>query len=1053
MVGSFLLQAQQEMAFHHLKVEDGLSQSTVYCILQDKNGFIWIGTGDGLNRYDGTGFKHYKPAPGDTSGLPSSVIVSLFEDSAGFLWMGTNGGGLCRMNPFTGEFKTYRHDPADTGSISSNRVYDMIHLRGSKFLVATFNGGVNVFDYRTEKFSVLTSSRSKQGLTRHSNVSRMLRTSDGTIWIASREGLHFINPETRETGIFLNDPENPHSLPENRVQCLFEDSRNRLWIGTFDRGICYFDKNKNQFIRIREQEKLQASGISFINCFYEDHEGRLWIGTNGNGILLLDTATWRISHLENEPANNLSLSSNQILCFYRDRGGLLWIGNNGSGLDLYTKPFDYFTRCNGLFNPGTGNKNVYSVFEDNRHGLWYGTNGGGLHFQDGENQKVIRYVNVPGRKNSLSDNSVWCLSADGQQRLWVGTNGGGLNIFDRTNNQFTVFNTDFSNKQNISGGTVLKIFHDHLNHLWIGSQIGGAFEYDTGLKLLRRYQVDEPDTNGMGSNTVFAIHEDAGHRMYFGTGGGGLTVFDRKTNRFQTYKTKHGQQAAISHNDVLCIQEDGNGTLWLGTNGGGLNAFDKRSGRFLNYTDRDGLPNNVVYALEMDGGGNLWLSTNNGICKFSPPVRLDFTNRQAESNRPRSVKNYSTRDGLSSNEFNLGASFRNQAGWMYFGNTNGITAFHPDSIRENTYRPPVVLIGFKVFEKPYPLDSSITGKRKIILRYSQNFFSFEFSALNYLFPDKNTYSYRMENFDPDWNDIGNRHYASYTNLDPGEYVFRVRAANNDGIWSDKMASVSIIITPPFWKTGWFKGAMFLLAAGISLGGFKLRVRQIRREEKKKTEFRVALAEVEMKALRAQMNPHFIFNSLNSINKYISTNNPDTASDYLARFSRLIRLIFENSMHPAVPLSSDLEALELYIQMESLRFKNNLGYVIEVAPDIDTESILIPPLLLQPFVENAILHGIMPKGSPGLLRLKIFTGDGELHAEIEDNGIGRKKSAELKAASLGKHKSLGMKVTRERIELLNREKKIASSVTFTDLEDEQGQPSGTRVEIRLPLDYL
>jgi hypothetical protein len=407
-------------------------------------------------------------------------------------------------------------------------------------------------------------------------------------------------------------------------------------------------------------------------------------------------------------------------------------------------------------------------------------------------------------------------------------------------------------------------------------------------------------------------------------------------------------------------------------------------------------------------------------------------------------RKYDKSDGLQGTEFNAGAYYRSNDGELFFGGINGYNSFYPRDVKDNTLLPEVVLTGFKVLNEDVGLAASLEYTDTITLTHKDYVFSLEFAAIHLTAPEKNRYAYTLEGFDEDWV-YTQRRFATYTNLDPGGYVFKVKASNNDGIWNDKGLSISIFIRPPFWRTWWFYALVSVLVASIVWTLYKFRVGQIRKEEKLKTEFNKRLADVEMTALRAQMNPHFLFNCLNSINRFIVRNDAETASNYLTKFSRLIRLILQNSKSPTIALKSELEALKLYIDMEEMRFENRFDYHIHVDDTIEVEYVEVPPLLLQPYVENAIWHGLMHKEAKGKLTIEITKEGNRLRCMIEDNGIGRQKAQQLKRKSATRNKPMGMKITTDRLNLYQKQ----TEVQVVDLLDLNGDPSGTRVILGMP----
>lgn len=461
---------------------------------------------------------------------------------------------------------------------------------------------------------------------------------------------------------------------------------------------------------------------------------------------------------------------------FQDSKGILWVGTYGGGLNAFDKNKNsYVTYKHDDKNKHSiSNDRVVSILEDKDGILWFGTDGGGLNRFDRKTNKFKSYQHNPGIAGTLSNNVIWCMSLDAEGHIWVGTRGGGLNLFDKDNGTFSIF----------------------------------------------RHSPN--DINSIGHDFVRVIYDDRKGNLWIGTDGGGFSVMNKKTHHFRTYKSHKNDKHGLNHNIVRTIYIDNKDRVWIGTDGGGLNLFDHGAGKFYHFTEKDGLPNNVVYGILSDSKDYLWMSTNNGLCKFK--LMGEPTQRKLE------IRNYDISDGLQSNEFNTGAYYKSPEGTMYFGGINGFNKFQPDSVKDNTYQPPIQLTDFKVFEKTYELDTLIQFKKEIVLNYTQNFFSFGFSALSFSMPDKNKYAYQMVGFDNDWVNVGNRHFASYTNLDPGKYTFRVKGSNNDGVWNENGIEISVVIQPPFYKTWWFYMFSGLFVVLTTIGLVKMRERALRHEK-------------------------------------------------------------------------------------------------------------------------------------------------------------------------------------------------------------------------------
>jgi signal transduction histidine kinase len=499
------------------------------------------------------------------------------------------------------------------------------------------------------------------------------------------------------------------------------------------------------------------------------------------------------------------------------------------------------------------------------------------------------------------------------------------------------------------------------------------------------------------------------------------------------YRNRQDDPGSLSSDRVWFVMQSRDGAIWAATSNGGVNRLMVRENRFVRYTEANGLGNNMVCGILEDDRGRLWISTNNGISRLDPP-----TGR---------IKNFNVGDGLPIYEFHFKACGRDRFGTMYFGGNNGVLYFHPDSIQENRFVPPVALTSFHLYDLVPQLDTLIEAKRLITLEHDQNSFSFEFASLDFTNPLRNRFRYRLEGFDRAWRTSDSlRHYASYTNVPPGSYVFRVVASNSDGVWNTRGTSLMVTIEPAFWQTSWFRvlTVLLLTAAVVTVIGLRIRVVQ------RKAELERKLVGSQLRALQAQMNPHFIFNSLNAILHFVTTHDASSAHKYLSKFSKLIRSILDASRRDTMTLAEELDALRLYLDLEALRFDELFDYTIEIDPSIETEHIEIPPMLIQPYVENAINHGLRYRSRRGQLMIRMRQIDGRIVCSVIDNGIGRKRSKEMKTRYSSPFKSVGMQVTQERLEILNAMHGSRFGVSVTDLLDEHDDPAGTQVDISIPV---
>ena len=823
---SSLNAGNESLRFEQILSEQGLSQSAVYSILQDRLGFMWFGTQEGLNRFDGYEMKVFKHDPWDEKSLSDNYILCMCEDRSGNLWIGTNGGGLNKFDPGTETFSRYTHDPNNIHSLWSNilqinqlnKIYpktkclprainspnnskkivmdtvQTLHVDSKgKLWIGSRGSEVVLFDPQYGKPTLIKPSIDPI----NDNTSIIYEDRSGTIWIGTSNGLQEISQANGKMAVYNDQEKDTGSLSHNDVRSVYEHSSGTLWVGTLGGGLNKFDRKKQVFTRYRHRENDPGSlSNNNVYAIYEDGSHILWVGTE-RGLDQFDPVSNDFIHHKLDRSNSLS---NDIRAIYQDRSGVLWVGTYGGGVyrhDPRTRRFAHFKNDPSDNENSLSDNVVWSLYEDNNNVLWVGTYNGGLNKLDRKTGKIAHYKNIPGKPDSLSHDDVRSICPDDQGRLWVGTRKG-LNRFH--NKKFDRFyfpvDKDFQrdNRNNIH-----VIIRSRDQKLWLGTQ-GGIYKFDPSQgQVIKHFDKIDTRRGGLEHNEIRAMYEDNGGILWIGTEYGGIYRFNNSTNTFTNYTHDPENGNSISHNRIRCIYEDRSEVIWIGTYGGGLNKLsDRQKILFESYQEKDGLPSSVVYGILEDEKGNLWLSTNAGISRFNP-----YTKK---------IKNFDLDDGLQDNEFNTGAYFQNQQGEMFFGGINGFNIFSPKDIESDAVPPNIVITGFFLANQPVPLQSleeksplekPIYKTKSLILSYSQNFFSFEFSTLNFANPGKNRYQYMLEGNDRDWvkTDSRNRR-ATYTNLSPGNYVFEVMGSNPDGLWCEKPASITIKILPPLWGTWW-----------------------------------------------------------------------------------------------------------------------------------------------------------------------------------------------------------------------------------------------------------
>jgi two-component system, sensor histidine kinase ChiS len=1021
------------------KVEKGLSVNGVSCITQDLYGYMWFGTWDGLNKFDGYKFTVFKSNElGKNTDLSNQTIRSLLVDKEGTLWVGTEEG----INKYEREkqtFQHFKHVPSSKSSLSNDTVRVMYEDSYGNIWVGTQNG-LNLFNKTSGTFTLFSNVPGDTNSISGNLIYDIFEDKDGFLWVATNNGLNKYNLLSKKFRHYLHEKENSESIPSDTVTSICQDKKGILWIGT-NNGLCSLNTGTCLFATFKHDLKnLKSISSNIISDVYEDSEGMLWIGTSGNGVNIFDRSNNEFIHFQNTPNDQNTISNNNVSAIFEDKAGIIWIATEigVNKIDRNSYKFKHIRHIENDENSLGGNV-VYAFKEDPKDSnLWIGTTTG-LNYYDRTTEKFTIYKHNPADPNSLSSNDIKAIITDSDGNYWIGTTDAGLDEFVKTGEgkySKISIKQSLQEKNSLSNNTVYCLQEDSDGFIWIGTE-DGLNRYDRETNEIKIFRHNSYNPYSISNNKINVLFEDSYGILWIGTWNG-LNRYDKKSGKFYAYKHS-SDSSSISSNRVFGICEDKSKTMWIGTWGGGLNHFDRKTGAFKYYTEKDGLSNNMVYCMLEDNAGNLWCSTNNGISKFNILTETFI--------------NYDVKDGIQSSEFNQNAMLKSNNGEFFFGGMNGFNEFFPEKIGQNKYSPPIVITAFKIFNET--IRDEVPDNDTIYLNYYDNFFSFEFSSLDYSNPVKNKYAYKLENYDKEWKYCdANRRFADYTNVSPGTYKFRVRGTNSDGVWNDTGISITIIISPPWWSTWTFR-VIFILFVIVSTWFFlSRRFRQLQKKhefEKKVLEIEKQLFDLEQKSLRLQMNPHFIFNSLNSIQSFIVNNDSDRATLYLAKFAQLMRLILANSSEPFVAVKDELKALVYYMDIENLRFDNKFDYSISVDPEIDDDFIGIPPMIIQPYVENAILHGILNKQGRGKITIKLNMRDQEdsIHCIVEDDGVGREKAEEIKSMSGLKHKSRGMIITKERLEILNKQVKGKISVNVNDMKDADGKASGTKVEIIIP----
>jgi len=944
----------------------------VFCIYEDKDGYIWSGGYGGLSRFDGKIFQNYSPK----NGLVNHYVNAICGDDSGAIYVGTAEGISIVKNKKISNY--------NAGTLLNNIYVEALCYDSKSGIYIGSKQGLFVLN--NSKFSELPNYKGLE-------IKCLLKTKNNLICVGTTFGLFIYNPQTK-----ISVKQN--GLESDNINCLAEcPETGHLLIGTSN-GLSKIISTGKPPVNMHIENGLIDENISSILCKGPEE---IWIGS-ASGLLKYNGKAFEYYNLFND--NN----ANHIRCLLSDQEGNIWAGTH-SGLYKYRdNAFSSFDKSTGL-----GNAFVYKILKDKQGDIWFCTDGNG----------VFRYsqgfIKNYTTKDGLLNNTAISASLQDDGSIWFGTNDG-ISIF--RNNHF----------ENFSGNSGLKIhglksvqYIDSKNNLWIGGQNGvEAIRKVNGAYKTTFYKIPEL----LIESGVQSFVEDKNGDLWLGTFLGGL--FKLEGEEF-VYQNKKRNIKADAFFTLLCDKDN----VLYGATLNGLWIYDLKTGTQQYITDKDGFNSEYIYLLYFsDNENTLWVGTNQGINKFDLKI--------FKKNKTISIQSYGKADGFTGVECNNYGILEEEDGTFWFGTVSGVVKHHPKSIKINSRLSPTYIQSIKL------LSEDTILKNGVELPHNYNSFTFYYRGICYTNPDKVLYMKKLENYESNWSEPSKEDYSKYANLPAGKYTFKVKSCNNEGIWNEVPAEFSFEIKLPFYKTWWFVVILLVLFSALIVAVFQIKVQNVRKKEKAEFDKKVEISKIELKALRAQMNPHFVFNSLNSIQHYILNSKSNEAAKYLNKFEKLIRTILSNSEKAMVTVNEDIESLRLYLELEQMRFDDKFDYSINVDESIDGDYDEIPPMLMQPYIENAILHGLNPKETKGHLKIDIFTKNNYIVCRISDDGIGREKSGEIKRTTpANPHKSLGMKITSERVRILNDINKSDLSVSVTDLKDEKGNSCGTMVELYIP----
>ncbi len=1003
--------------FDIFTTKDGLSNNRINDIFQDSHGILWIATENGLNRFDGYDFKTFFHSHKDFSSIAGNIVASVCEDAEKNLWIGSNGG----LDIFDRRTDGFKHVfPFDSSGLTRESMFVMSVLPGENGIVwfDTADGILYKYNIETGIYSAFKHEKPGQVFTYYNHD--LFDDKKGNLWIGGR-GINTckFDKKTEVFKYYKTNPLDKSSKRDKDVAKYYIDNKGEFWIGGVDGLFRFANGRIHKFI----------SGTTYDIIDFNNNE--LWF-SNGLGLKIYNRMENKIFALKHSDENKYSIPSNYIFKLYKDNAGNMWMGTM-NGLCRYSPHKNKFKSIFHIYGDKKtiSSNHITALIQDEKGDIWVGTKNNGIDIVDTD---FIRQEHLDNSENSryrLSSNRISTLYQDSKNNIFIGLWAGiGFDLIDKKNNNIKLLTLDKTTKKL---DWYNDFFEDSNSNFWIGTW--GSYSlvpFDVSKKdFIKKPLIPRPVFKNLGSHFISCINELKKGKLIIGTTNRGMTIFDTKTEKARYFTGKNGDSTSLWGQNIACIFKDMVGNIWVGAKG--LNRFNPEDNTFKHFTKENGLCDNEVKAILEDNNGDLWISTSNGLSRFDKEDKI--------------FVNYYEKGGLTSDEF-TSAALKLKDGRLVFGSNFGLTVVDPEKILFNKHKPVAAIRTIKIFEKA-PLENEYDGV-KVDLKYNRNYITFDFVSNDLSDVDNNLFAYKLKGFDEKWHFAKNGlHKATYTYMEPGKYEFLLKTANPDKVWSDIMA-IPVVVNPPFWKTWWFILLEIIILVLIFYAYIKYREAKLKEKHFMET--------LEQRLLRSQMNPHFIFNALGAIQSYIFSHNPIEAGSYLSKFADLMRSILYGSREEYISLSKEIEALRNYLEIQQLRFEDKFEFDFEVDSVINTDFIKVPPMLIQPFLENSIEHGFKNLSRKGFLKIKITKEVDKLKFEIIDNGTGlnTKSSENLRRNRDGdivlskKHKSLSLQITRKRLAILNKDKKGKYELKISNITDTSGKVKGTKVTFYIPV---
>jgi ligand-binding sensor domain-containing protein len=844
-----------DIEFQHISTDIGLSQKTVLSMYQDSLGFVWIGTQEGLNRYDGREIRVFTNSANDPSSLSSNVVRAIIEDSKGYLWIATSNG----LNRINKDHQTFQRIELKTLSGQQvKKLYSLAIIGGNTLLVGTDGNGV--FRLNTDLPTPKASPLAELSELSTADVRVIFEDTRNRIWFGTDGKGVWVTGRDYKTLTKFSADGKQGSISHNRIRAIKEDTKGQIWLGTRGGGLNQFDERTKLFSVFKnDKNNLASLSNNRVYSIVEDSERRLWIATDG-GVNLLEQQAGAFIRVQHHTSQKRGLSHNRVLSLLESDNGLIWLGTM-SGLDLWnpvTAKFAHYRNISEDKN-SLSNNTVYSFAESRKNELYVATFGGGLNKFSFAKNKWEVVSSSPSNKDLQIEQRLTSLMVDNDKNIWIGGFSSGVSVITSNHERLLQFKNEKESSSSLSANGITDMYQDSDNTIWIATYAAGLNKLNQDNNSFTRYQKSK-NQSGLQSNSVLQILEDDEGYIWLATDGGGISRLNKSSNEILTFTHDADEESSLSGNVAWSIFQDSRGRFWVGTQGQGLNRWEpenRRNGRgiFQHYSEKDGLASGTINGVLEDDQGNIWVSTNKGVSKIDP-----------HSNK---ISNYNLASEIHDNELNLGAMTKSSDGRLYFGGLNGVSAFYPEQITSNLNKPRVVLTDILSENKSISIDKSASLLTEIEFSHKDYLITFEFAALDYSQPEKNQYQYKLEGFDPEWIDSKNLNRATYTNLPSGQYLLKVKGSNNDGLWSDESINLPVTILPAPWATWWAFTIYSIIFCGFLILLIRSQAKRIANQDLFKQqvineiESSTRSIELENRSLRKQLKNYEI-NSANDI---------------------------------------------------------------------------------------------------------------------------------------------------------------------------------------------